>query len=93
MINNLEMLNLQIDSFLRFDISTLPSLLSPTEYDRSQGMKWDGKVETLRRHIQGHYQMYIPNFSFLALFGRKIGEERHFFEVKRRGKPHIFHPN
>ena len=36
---------------------------------------------------------YIYNFIFLAQFGGEIGEEQHFFEVKKRGKPHISPPN
>ena len=31
--------------------------------------------------------MYILNLKFLAQFGGEIGEEQHFFEVKKGGNP------
>ena len=37
--------------------------------------------------------MYTPNFNFLAKFGEEIGKEQDFFEVEKRGKPHISSPN
>ena len=37
--------------------------------------------------------MYIPNFSFIALFGKEIGEEQHFFEVEKESGTHISPPN
>ena len=30
--------------------------------------------------------MYIPNFNFLAQFGRELGEEQHFLRSKMRGR-------
>ena len=44
--------------------------------------------------IYGIYQVYVPNFNFIAQFrGREIVEEQHFFEAKKEGNSHIFPPN
>ena len=37
--------------------------------------------------------MYTPNFYFLAQFGGEIGEEQHFYKVKKLGNPRVSTPN
>ena len=48
---------------------------------------WNG-VEKLRPSkgiSRAPTLMYIPNFNFLSQLGGDLGEEQHFFEVKRGG--------
>ena len=42
-----------------------------------------------KNHIQDPYQIYIPNFRFLAQFGKELCEEQTQNEKKKRPKIHF----
>ena len=53
----------------------------------SKEVKGDWKVEAPKRHILGHYWMYITDFKFIAQFWDELCEEQSQKMKKNEQKP------
>ena len=51
------------------------------------------KIEISKKFIYSPYQLYILNFNLFTEFGKEVGKEQLFFEVKKRKALHISSSN